>query len=364
MCNDNAKRKIIVAALDWGLGHASRMIPLIEYLVDANYNVAFASSGSALTLLRNRFPSLVYFELPAYNIVYDGKSMVWQMIKLLPNLIEVRKRENKMLNDILKSFKADLIISDNRYGFYHKNIPSVFITHQLQILAPKAISFINPWLRKLHFRLMSEFEQIWVPDFNSKNSLAGKLSNIENPPSKIKYIGPLSRFDNVNFLLQNKDIQVKSIVVLLSGPEPSRTNFEKILIAQLENFQGRIVLLRGLPNCTENIVVNGIEVHNHLDDDRLLQILETADLVISRSGYSSIMDMYALKKSCVFVPTPRQTEQEYLANRLMSNKIIYCQTESDFNLDIAINSINEYSGFDNIEGDKVKIDDVIQYFNL
>lgn len=343
--NINSNTKILIAALDWGLGHASRMIPVIEHFVDLGSEVAFASSGSAFLLLKNRFPELKSFELPSYNISYRHKSMFWEMLRQLPKILIVRRKENSELKKILKEYKADLIISDNRYGFYNVNVPSVFVTHQIQILAPKSLSFLNPFLKKIHLGLLSKFQQIWVPDFYGDNSLAGKLSNIENPPIKVKYIGPLSRFDKVNITAKDDHKKVKSILVILSGPEPARTNFENILLPQLESFGGQSFILRGLPADKESININRVEAFNHLEDKELLPLIEKVDLIISRSGYSTIMDMYFLKKKCIFIPTKGQTEQEYLSQRFMEKGIVQSISESEFDLKTALNEVHRIEGF-------------------
>lgn len=347
MSANNSTQKVLIAVLDWGLGHASRMIPVIEYFNSHGYVVAFATSGSALTLLKNRFPDLQFFELPAYNMVYKHKSMIWDMALQLPKIVKLRKQENKSLKSILSKFKADLIISDNRYGFYNKHIPSVFITHQLQILAPDFLSFVNPLLKKIHFNLMSNFTQIWVPDFYGENSLTGKLSNIENPPERVKFIGPLSRFSKIEQVEnKNNDNNYKSILVILSGPEPARTNLENKILSQLEQFQSKSTLLRGLPANTGILKTNITEVYNHLEDKELLPLIENADVVISRSGYSTIMDMFYLRKKCIFIPTPGQTEQEYLARRFMNLNMFFSQSESNFDLKEALENVNSFSGFE------------------
>lgn len=343
----SSKPKVLIAVLDWGLGHASRMIPIIDYFISKEYEVALASSGGAFILLKNRFPHLQFYELPAYNMVYKIKSMMWEMARQLPKIFQIRKAENKALNTILSKFTADIIISDNRYGVYNNDIPSIFITHQLQILAPNYLSFINPLLKKLHFKLMTNFNQIWVPDFYGENSLAGKLSNIKIPPNKVKFIGPLSRFNNIG--LQNKhsnENAINSILVILSGPEPARTKFENKILPQLEKFEGKSILLRGLPADIDILKTNRVEVFNHLQDKELLPLIQDADIIISRSGYSTIMDMFYLRKKCIFIPTQGQTEQEYLAKRLMSQHKFYKQSESEFNLEIALDNMKSYTGFE------------------
>ncbi len=340
------QEKVLIAALDWGLGHATRMFPLIEYFLDNNYEVALASSSNALILFQTRYKNLKCFELPTYNINYSSNYMVINMITQLPKIKIAISNEKKELEIILKEFAANLIISDNRYGIYHKNIPSVFITHQLQILPPKMMRVTKPLLKALHSEMMFNFNQVWIPDFKGDNSLAGELSQIFNPPENIFYIGALSRFINHKIVSTRKINEIPTILVLLSGPEPIRSDFEEIVLTQLKMYEGKSVVLRGLPN--KNISkksLNNITIYNHLNDNELLDVIKYSDLVISRSGYSTIMDLYFLGMKAVFVPTPGQTEQEYLANKFYRESKFFCQKQDEFDIDKIISNYILYSGF-------------------
>jgi len=340
------QNKVIIAALDWGLGHAARLVPVIEYFVDNNCEVALASSAKAFLFLKQRFPKLKSYELPAYDIKYNAKSMVMNMMLQLPKIQAVISKENESLKKILNDFKADLIISDNRYGIFHKDIPSVFITHQLQILPPKYLSVSKPILLSLHKKMLENFSQIWVPDFQGKNSIAGELSQINKPSNKTYYIGALSRFKVGNNINNSDSIDYPKILFLISGPEPSRTNFENTILKQLENYKGKSIVLRGM--ASEELLNNNtnIEIHNHLDDNKLQSIIESSDLIVSRSGYSSIMDVFYLNKKAVFIPTDGQTEQEYLADKLMKEKKFYSQKLKDFDINKIISEYTKYTGFE------------------
>jgi len=337
--------KVLIAALDWGLGHATRMIPIIDYFLENNYEVALASSSNALVLLKNRYKGLRCFELPTYNIKYSNKSMVMNMISQLPKIQAAITKEKKVLDNLLIEFSANLIISDNRYGIYHKDILSVFITHQLQILPPNIMKVSKPILKVLHKEMMSKFNQIWVPDFQGDNNIAGELSQIKNPPENVFYIGALSRFLNYQ-RLNNKQInKLPNILVLLSGPEPARSEFESIVLKQLEKYKATSIVLRGLPGIKENRIFGNITAYNHLEDSELLKIIDSSELIISRSGYSTIMDLYYLGMKAVFVPTPRQTEQEYLAKKLYEESRFFFQKQDEFEIDKILDNYSKYSGF-------------------
>ncbi|RLD43735.1 MAG: glycosyltransferase [Bacteroidetes bacterium] len=345
----NKQQKVLIAALDWGLGHATRMFPIIEYFLDNNYQVALASSSHALILFQSRYKSLKCFELPTYNINYTSNSMVMNMITQLPKIKTTISDEKKKLDIILKEFAANLIISDNRYGIHHKNIPSVFITHQLQILPPNVMKIAKPILKALHKEMMSKFNQVWIPDFIGNNNLAGELSQISNPPKNIFYIGALSRFINHKIVNTRQINEFPTILVLLSGPEPARSDFEEIVLEQLSKYNGKSVVLRGLPDDENKSILNDITIYNHLNDSELLEVIKSSDIVISRSGYSTIMDLYFLGVKAVFVPTPGQTEQEYLAKNFLKESKFFYQKQAEFNIDKIISNYKLYSGFNSEE---------------
>ncbi len=350
MKTKQAKPKVLISALDWGLGHATRIIPIINYFKQENWSIAIASSAEALHLLRNAFPELIAYELPSYKVKYTQKSMMLNMLHQLPKFKNAIKNEHLITQEILQDFKADLIISDNRYGVYSANIPSVIISHQLQILPPKSLGFSQSALYHLHQKMMSPFGQIWVPDFESEVNLGGKLSHPKQNSEKIRYIGPLSRFVNQKpFVAKRKEREDKEelkILAWVSGPEPERENFENILMEQLALLKGKHILLRGLPSQSDIQNNSNISVYNHMEDSELIKLLPEIDLIICRSGYSSIMDLYYLQKKAVFVPTPGQTEQEYLAQKLMEDSKFYSQKQSDFNINTILDNFTNYSGFE------------------
>lgn len=347
MKTKQAKPKVLISALDWGLGHATRIIPIINYFKQENWSIAIASSGEALHLLKNTFPELIAFELPSYKVKYTQKSMMLNMLHQLPKFKNAIKNEHLITQEILQDFKADLIISDNRYGVYNVNIPSVIISHQLQILPPKSLGFSQSALYHLHQKIMSPFAQIWVPDFESEANLGGKLSHAKQNSEKVRYIGPLSRFVNQKpSAAKRKDGEELKILAWVSGPEPERENFENILMEQLALLKGKHTLLRGLPSQSNIKNNSNISIYNHMEDSELVKLLPKIDLIICRSGYSSIMDLYYLQKKAVFVPTPSQTEQEYLAQKLLEDSKFYSQKQSDFNINSILDNYNNYSGFE------------------
>jgi len=217
----------------------------------------------------------------------------------------------------------------------------------LQILPPNSLSITEPAILKLHKKMMLPFDQIWVPDFQNEVNLGGRLSHPKKIDNNTIYIGPLSRFSQENNT-SIKDTPLRDINILawISGPEPERENLEEILLNQLQSINGNHVLLKGLPSENSKTQFGNIMVYSHLHDKELLALMPNVDLIICRSGYSSIMDVFYLQKKAVFVATPRQTEQVYLAEKLLEEKKFYSQKQSEVNVQEMLNNYNKYSGFE------------------
>ena len=330
----NSKKKILVAPLDWGLGHATRCIPIARALEKEGYEVIFAADKRPLRLLMDEFPNNRFIKLSGYNVSYpkNGQmaiSMLFQSFKIFKNI----SRERKALKQIIKEYEIDGIISDNRYGLYSKDIPSIFITHQLKIQSPILENFIQ----KINYKFISNFDECWVPD-DSKSSLSGKLSAVAKTPTKTKYIGSLSRFKKMS---QDKKIDILAIV---SGPEPQRSLFENLLKKQLKNSQKNALLVSGKPEEISNQSEGKLTIVSHLNASELNQAMANAEIVICRPGYSTIMDLARLKKKAVFVPTPGQTEQLYLAKYFYQEKAAYAMHQHEFDINTALTKSNEFNG--------------------
>lgn len=331
---------ILVAPLDWGLGHATRSIPIIDLLINKGFEVHIASSGSALTLLKETFPGLKFFILPSYRVRYSG---YWPfMLKVflqLPKFLWVMAREKSTVKKLARHNSYDLLISDNRYGCRLQNVKSVFIGHQINIIMPGWLEWLSPVINYFNHRWISKFDECWIPD-DPQNSLTGRLSHPALPQSK--WIGVISRFSKVTDV--KKEYQ---LVVVLSGPEPQRTLFEKIILKQLRQFHQSALLVRGLPDGTGSIdTPPGIDVVSYLNKNKLQQAIAQGEWILTRPGYTTVMDLYVLGKKAIFVPTPGQTEQEYLGGELMKKGIAFCMTQNEFDLGVALNEAKNYTGFE------------------
>lgn len=338
----NSKRlKALVAPLDWGLGHATRCIPIIKGLTDQGYEVIVATDDQQKNLLQTEFPDLQFVDLPGYNIKYGkaGWSFGMRIILQIPKILIQINREGRWLKSFLRDNELDLLISDNRFGLYSPDIYSVFVTHQLYIRTGFG-NLISKMLTRLNYKFINRFNICLVPDLAGKISLAGILSHPATlPVIPMRYLGPLSRFEILPAVVQND-----SVVIIISGPEPSRSVFEKKIFDQARSYKGKLIILRGLPNSQEKTdMPPNILVYNHLPSTLLNKAICESAFVIARSGYSTIMDLVALGKKSILIPTPGQPEQEYLAASLFEKKIIYSAKEEDFVLENSLTEARKFS---------------------
>lgn len=335
--------KILIAPLDWGLGHATRNIPLIMSLLDEGCLVIIAADGAIKTLLEHEFQNVTFLALRGYKIKYS-KRKSWFLLKIafqLPAILLSIFREHQWLKKTIKKYSINAVISDNRFGMYCSAIPSVYITHQLLIKTGN--NFSEKLASKFHGWFIKKYTYCWVPDFEGTQNIAGQLSHPANIPDNVKYIGCLSRFE------RHKGVSVKyDLLILLSGPEPQRSIFEKLLLSQLQQFGGKVLLVRGLPgindaSLTPTVISDNIQIKNHLTLKELNLAIEQSEKVICRSGYTTVMDLIKLQKKAILVPTPGQTEQEYLGMNLMKQKLFYCVQQDEFLLNEVIRKATEFS---------------------
>ncbi len=294
-------RSIIYGVLNWGLGHATRSSLIIRALEKEGFEPIIASDGAAGEWLQQEFPHLAYRSLRPYGIHYSRYSWQWpSLLMQLPKVAMAASAERQLLKIWVEELKPVGIISDNRLGFSHPYIPSVYLSHQLQ---PRA-GFFSPIAARLHEYYHSKFQEIWVPD-EAELNLSGKLSEGEGS----RRIGLLSA-------LERETAKSEGILIILSGPEPQRSLLENKILDQADDLPANSILIRGTNNAMERPIHTNLKVFNRLGSREISKLLAKAELVISRSGYSSIMDYFYLGKKAVLIPTPGQSEQNYLARRL------------------------------------------------
>ena len=333
---NSTQKTILIAPLNWGLGHATRCIPIIKALQENEYVPIIASDGIALELLRKEFPYLQSLELPSYQIEYakNGKNFKWKLLQNCPKMIEAILEEKKTIKKWVKKYQIDGIISDNRLGVFSQKVPSVFITHQLNVMTGN-----TTWITsKLHQHIIKKYAECWVPDFEGVPNLTGKLGHIKNPDFEIKYIGPLSR-------LQKKDIAKQyDLMIILSGPEPQRGLLEEKLKKEVMHFGGNIIFIKGLiEKDQKKKQIGNVLYYNFMNTRQLEQTFNESDIILCRSGYTSIMDLVKLGKKAFFIPTPGQYEQEYLAEKFKKEGLVPYAKQDNFSMK-NIFEIENYKG--------------------
>lgn len=329
-------KKILVAPLEWGLGHATRCIPLIEALQQEGCEVVVAAGGAPAALLREAFPKIRLLSPPVYHVRYahHGAFLPFILLQQLPALKKTMKAERQWLEQLLENEHFDAVIADNRPGLHSYRCPCVYITHQLQISSGMG-SLGDSLLRQWHLRLIRKFQYLWVPDEAGATNVAGKLSHPGHYPLPVQYLGPLSRFQPKN--LAHKDIDV---LFLLSGPEPQRTLLEKKIFAEIGSFRGKAVLVRGKPDGNHDKL--DVESYDHLPPHALQEMLLRSHLVICRSGYTTLMDLLLLKVKAVLIPTPGQTEQQYLARHMKAMGCFPYVSQKNFSLHRALKEARDF----------------------
>ncbi|OUR94657.1 glycosyltransferase [Flavobacteriales bacterium 34_180_T64] len=339
----NFRKRILVAPLNWGLGHATRCIPIINALINQNFEPVIASDGSALKLLQKEFPKLKTIELPSYNIQYSKKAsgLKWKLLRNAPHIVKTIKLEYNATQSIIDKYDIKGIISDNRFGVRGNTVPSVFLTHQVQVLSGN-----TTWISTaLHKKIIKKFDECWIPDYSGDINLSGKLGHPITSDINLKYIGPLSRFKKQKY---NSEFDV---LVLISGPEPQRSLLQEKLLEAFENYDGEVLFVHGLVEKKQLITrKKHITSYNFMTSLDLEKAIQKSKIVVSRSGYTSIMDLAKMKKDCYFIPTPGQFEQEYLANRLKDQHIVPSCNQNEFTLE-KLKEIKKFKGLSTFDFD-------------
>ncbi|RAR72514.1 glycosyltransferase [Flavobacterium aciduliphilum] len=323
--NSNSKQKnILVAPLNWGLGHATRCIPIIKELERNGFTPILASDGNALQLLAKEFPHLKSLELPSYGIEYSkrARNFKWNIIKKLPKILKAIKVEKKLVKQWVEEYQLNGIISDNRLGVRNRNLKSVIITHQLNVL-----SGTTTWLTtKAHQYYIKKFTECWIPDMEGLQNFSGQLGHLTPNQAQnfnLKYIGILSRFEK-KYIPKKYDL-----MVILSGPEPQRGILEQKITEELEHYQGNVLFVNGVIEASQRVLKkNNITFYNYMQTNELEVAFNESDIILCRSGYTTIMELVKLEKNAFFIPTPGQYEQEYLARKFKKSGVIsYCKQE-------------------------------------
>ncbi|WP_166383395.1 UDP-N-acetylglucosamine--N-acetylmuramyl-(pentapeptide) pyrophosphoryl-undecaprenol N-acetylglucosamine transferase [Polaribacter sp. 11A2H] len=332
-----SQNKIIIAPLNWGLGHATRCVPIINALLENNFTPIIASDGNALSFLRKEFSNLEYIEIPAYNISYH-RNLKLGLLLQIPQILKAVREESKIINDfILKNTDVVGVISDNRFGVRSSLVPSVYITHQVNVLSGSTTFFTSYF----HQQIIKKFDECWIPD-NENSQFSGKLSSTKKNLNT-KFIGVLTRFKKQE-LTQNTDV-----LIILSGIEPNRSFLEKKLISVFKNDTRNIFFVLGkIESAKKSWKIGNTTFYNYVLSHELQDLINASKIIICRSGYSSIMDLAVLGKKVFFIPTEQQDEQEYLASFLEEKKYAPFSKMKDF-VKEDVFKVEDYKGLKTVE---------------
>ncbi len=280
------------------------------------------------------------------DITYpDSGSMPWKMFFSIPKIVYGIYREHRTLKKIISEKAIDIVISDNRFGLWNKDVKSIFITHQLMIKTP----FAEKLLHRINLYFIKKYDECWVPDVEGPNNLSGGLGHKYALPSNAFFVGHLSRFHKTEIKQHEYDV-----MAIVSGPEPQRSVFEKLVLEQAQQSKLNVLVVCGKTEIQQKTEIKDhIKIVSHLRSEEMQEAILGSTIILSRSGYSTIMDLAMLGKKAVFIPTPGQTEQEYLAERCMQKQIAYSQKQSEFNLLLALKEVENYKGFEGSKGNNL-----------
>jgi spore coat polysaccharide biosynthesis predicted glycosyltransferase SpsG len=309
---------ILICPLEWGLGHATRMIPVVRKLQEMNNHVIIGSGEEHLNLFRNEITGLSYVLFPGFKPAYSRflPQYLYLLFKI-PSLLYYMIYEHIRLKRIISEYAVDVVISDNRFGLWNKKITSVYVTHMPRIPFPGFFKFLEPLGVLLHRQIIKKYSLCFIPDLPGDLNLSGRLSHNIKLPGNTRFIGILSRFSDAGKSTAENYTQPQHNTVILSGPEPQREILKQKLITLLINKNPATIMFAGKPDKTGEISRDGnIVFYSHLPSVTMKEMIESSDFIITRSGYSTIMELVSLNRSATVIPTPGQTEQEYLADYL------------------------------------------------
>ena len=346
---------ICISPIDWGLGHATRCITLIKAFEKLGYQVFVATEGYHEVILREALPNAHFLHLRGYRIRYAKWGFTLPIVLLfqLPKIIYSIIHEQNWLKKAHAQYQFDMIVSDNRFGFYHKQVPSVFITHQLNL--QMHFAWATRLFQKIQYAWLKKYTACWIPDIEGTNNLSGILANPKHKPSiPLWYMGCLSRLidtpidntsDNssaVHSATNNKNV----FLGIVSGPEPQRTVLENLLWKAGNKLNIPFVVIAGTPSKEQpNKIIaenKNATLYAHLAAPDLVKEIKRADYIICRGGYTTLMELIPFDKKLIFIPTPGQTEQMYLGKLWEEKNWALCYAQENFKLIFALEEAKSF----------------------
>jgi hypothetical protein len=332
---------ILICPLEWGLGHAGRMIPLAEKLRVMGNNIFIGAGKEHLSLFRNELPGLTYINFPGFKPGYSR--LLPQYLALLfrtPVLIYYIMLEHFRLKKIIHENAIDIVISDNRFGLWNRKVKTVYVTHMPVIPFPKQFFFLEFIGIILHRTVMKKYSFCFIPDLPGDLNLSGRLSHGVKLPRNARYIGLLSRFTGLNSSRDNNPAGFEHHTILLSGPEPQREILKQKLTGIFKGKDVPVIILEGKPgDSIEMVRTDNIISYNHLPSRAIKEVIIGSRSIVTRSGYTTIMELISLNCNALLIPTPGQTEQEYLASYLSEKGWFTTISQKNINSGIVLPSV-------------------------
>lgn len=349
--------RILVCSLNWGLGHAARDVPLIRRLLNLGHEVILAGDGATMDLLKAEFPELDTRRFRSVvRVRYSMHLPAWLKITLLsPFILYEVFAEHFSLKRIIRQVRPDVVISDNRYGLWNSRVRSILITHQLSIRLPRFAGFLEYPAYLVLRAFIEKFDRCWIPDFPGETNLSGDLSHRYPLPRNAVFIGAMSRFAKplaapagiaAGFAAKPGLSTPKplNLLIILSGPEPQRSMLHKIILKQIFSLRYTCVILEGLPGKLKRVdLTSNVTTYSHLPSADLRNLLLSAEHVICRAGYTGIMDLALMQKKALIIPTPGQTEQEYLAGYLAGKGMFLTCSQDELDIVAALEDLSDFS---------------------
>jgi hypothetical protein len=309
----------------------------MRYLLSGGHSVVFAGNEWQRQYIEESFPAIETIHLEGYNVSYSrrGNGFMFSLFYQMPRLLKEMRKEHEWLLKMTEDRQFDGVISDNRYGLFHPTIPSVFMTHQLLVQSGVGDTTDNV-LRGMHYKYIDRFSRCWVVDVDGKPNLSGKLAHPTVKPANTEYLGLLSQLAGP----PSVDGAEKHLLILLSGPEPQRTILSELLWEQVQDYEGKVIFVEGSnASRTPTSIPANISHYTQVTKQQLEPLISDASLVVCRSGYSTLMDLVALEKKAILIPTPGQTEQEYLGKHLHKEGVFFSMPQRHFDLKQAMQDV-------------------------
>jgi spore coat polysaccharide biosynthesis predicted glycosyltransferase SpsG len=323
-------QNILICPLEWGLGHAGRMIPLARKLKSMEHKVIIGTGMGHINFLRTEMPEMEYILFPGFTIRYSGKLPQYLIIMLkMPLLFYYSIKEHFSLKKIIRDHSVDIVISDSRIGLWNKKIKSVIIVHFPRVPVPSALRILEKPLLSISRFIIGKFTYCYIPDIEGDDNLTGRLSHDLELTRNTRFIGILSRFSKYESG-DRRSSEKCHFMIILSGPEPQREILRNKLSEVLSSTGEKTIVLGGDPASVYKETASGNIVYiSHLPEKDMAELILGSDKIITRSGYTTIMELVSLDKSAIIIPTPGQPEQEYLAQYLAGKGLFSTVKQSE-----------------------------------